>query len=335
MAYLDVAKLTHIRFMCHKVMPAVYDESLSYLEGLAKLTFKLNETIDNVNALDDNVEYLNDVVIDVDARVTTMEHTLDTFLTEIEKEFAELMVEFNKEIDDKLAEVDAEMAEIDERVSAIEDSLDAKFAEFEAKVNALIRDLTNLVNAELKIIRDMYTLFEAEMKAYVEEEIQKALEQIPDLTNIYVIDPSTGKLSKVQDAINNIFDFNLCNAFTIDEINELGMTINQMNSIMVKSIPRGLTVKEWLHDAKKILLTQVEPNNAEKFAYPHTFVFDYLRGIKVWHDKNADLNNQLISVAGCYSCDELNELAFTCDEVNAFNITCADYNLKGNMIMVR
>ena len=335
MAYLDVAKLTHIRFMCHKVMPAVYDESLSYLEGLAKLTFKLNETIDNVNALDDNVEYLNDSVIDINDRVVVMEHTLDTFLSDIEKEFEELTKKYDAEIDAKLKEVDDEMVEIDARVTALEDSLDAKFIEFEARINALIRDLTILVNAELKVIRDMYTLFEIQMKEYVEEEIKKALEQIPDLTNIYVIDPSTGKLSKVQDAINNIFDFSLYYAFTINEVNELGMSIDEVNKIMVNYIPKGMNVRQWLHDAKKILLTQVDAIKAKKFAYPHSFVFDYLKGILVWHDKNVDLNNQLISVAGCYSCDELNTLAFTIDEVNDFNITCANYNLKGNMIMVR
>ena len=335
MAYIDVAKLAHIRFMCHKILPATYDESLSYMEGLAKLVFKLNETIDNVNALDDNVSMLNDSVVNIDNRVSAMESQLDTFLSDIEKEFEELTKEFDKEIDAKLKEVDDEMAEIDARVSALEASLDAKFVEFEAKINALIRELTNLVNSELKVIRDMYTLFEIEMKEYVEEEVRKALEQIPDLTTIYVIDPTTGKLSKVQDALNNVFDFNLYNALTIDEVNELGMDINTINLIMVNSIPRGMKIREWLHDAKRILLTQVVPNIAEKFAYPHTFVFNYLTGSKVWHDKNVDLNNQLISVAGCYSCDELNTMAFTIDEVNAFELSCYDYNLKGNMVMVR
>ena len=87
MAYIDVNKLTHIRFMCHKVLPAVYDESLSYLEGLAKLTYKLNETIDSVNALDDNVEFLNDAVVDLNTRVTAVEGSVSTFLEEMTRIF--------------------------------------------------------------------------------------------------------------------------------------------------------------------------------------------------------------------------------------------------------
>ena len=60
MAYLSVDKIAVIRLQLHKVLPAVYDESLSYLEGLSKLTYKLNETIGAVNALNDNVDTLND-----------------------------------------------------------------------------------------------------------------------------------------------------------------------------------------------------------------------------------------------------------------------------------
>lgn len=334
MAYIDVNKLTHIRFMCHKVLPAVYDESLSYLEGLAKLTNKLNETIDSVNALDDNVEFLNDSVINLNTRVTTVETTLNTFLTQIEREFEALTQEYDRKIDAKLAEVDAELVDVDKRVTALEQGIDKRFDELENRINQSIRDLTVLVNEELKVINSMYAYFEEDMREYVEEEVKNALKQIPDLTNIFVIDPTTGKLSKVQDAINNIFIFSAREAFTIDEWNELGMDINTANSIMVKSIPRGLTVYEWLRDAKQILVTQVVPAIAEKFAYPHSIVFDYLSGSKVWHDRNVDINQQLIAASGCYSCDEINTLGFTVDEINAFGITCYDYILKANSIMV-
>ena len=335
MKYTIVDKIAHIRFMCKKILPAVYDESLSYMEGLAKLTFKLNETITSVNALNDNVSVLNDSVVEIDQRVTTMENTLDNFLSEIEKEFEELTEKYDAEIDAKLAQVDEELEDVDRRVTALERSIDAKFAEFEARINETIRELTILVNSEINLIRKLYSSFEEEMKIYVQEKIDEALSQIPDLTNIYVIDPTTGELAKVQTAIHNVFHFNLVNALTIDEYNEIGMTINQWKSVMVKSVPRGMTIREWLHDAKKILLEQISHAKAKLFAYPHTFVYGYLSGNLVWHDENVDLNQQLIQTAGCYSCSELNTMAFTCDEINAFNITCSDYVMYANSIMVR
>lgn len=36
-------------YRCQKILPLVYDDSLSYLEYLGKLTGKMNEIIDNIN----------------------------------------------------------------------------------------------------------------------------------------------------------------------------------------------------------------------------------------------------------------------------------------------
>lgn len=335
MGYIDVQKITHLRLLCKKVLPAVYDESLSYLEGLAKLTHKLNEVINNVNAMDDNIDMLNESVIDLNQRVEVVENSVDTFLEQMTAAFEELTKEYDAKIDAKLAEVDEELVNVDARVSALEQSIDSKFAEFEKEINTAIRNLTRVVNEEVRKIQELYSSFEIEMKEYIEEEVRKAISEIPDLTTVYVIDPTTGKLTKIQKALDNVFLFNAYNALTVDEWNALGMTVDEANHIIVKSIPRGMTIIEWLHDAKLILLEQIEAVKARVFAYPHSFVKQYLTGEYVWHDKNVDLNQQLIAVSGCYSCDELETMAFTCDEIVNFNISCYDYIMSANAIMVR
>lgn len=333
--YAIIDRISAIRVRCNKILPATYGESLSYMEAIAKLVYKVNETIEAVNGLNGNVDALNDSVIDINKRVTSVENTLSSFLDDIERQFQEITQEYDRKIDAKLGEVDVKLAEVDARVTNLEQGIDKRFDELEATINQSIHELTMLVNEELHVINEMYVKFEADMKDYVEEKIREALKQIPDLTNIYVIDPTTGKLSKVQDAINNIFIFSAYNAFTVDEWNELGMNISEANSIMIKSIPRGLTIYEWLRDAKRILLTQVLPSVAEKFAYPHTFVFDYLNGAKVWHDRNVDINQQLIASSGCYCCDELVTMGFSCDEIIGFNLTYFDYVMRANKLMVR
>lgn len=332
MAYISVQKIANIRLLCKKVLPAVYDESLSYLESISKLTFKLNETINSVNALNDNISVLNDSVTELDVRVEAVERTIDSFEAEINARFAQLEAEIN-------AEVDAKLEDVETRVSALEHSIDSQIAEFERviteRLNTLEREITQLLALEVERINRLYASFEVEMRAYINEKIQEALEEIPDLTNIYVVDPTTGKLAKVQDAINNIFIFSAYNAFTCDEFNALGIDIDFLNDVMVKSIPRGMTIYEWLRDAKRILLEQVAPAIAETFAYPHSIVYDYLAGSKVWHDRNVDINQQLIAASGCYSCDELVTLAYTVNEIIGFNITCFDYVMKANSLMVR
>jgi hypothetical protein len=64
-------------------------------------------------------------------------------------------------------------------------------------------------------------------------------------------------------------------------------------------------------------------------------VFDYLSGSKVWHDRNEDINQQLIATSGCYCCDELVTMGFSCDEIIGFNLTYFDYVMRANKLMVR
>ena len=51
-----------LRFWCRKVLPLVYDDSLSYYEVLCKVSEKLNEVIANEDAQNDAIEALTEAV---------------------------------------------------------------------------------------------------------------------------------------------------------------------------------------------------------------------------------------------------------------------------------
>lgn len=51
-------KLPVFRFWCQKVLPLVYDDSLSYYEVLCKVVEYLNNVIKDLNSVVDNVEEL-------------------------------------------------------------------------------------------------------------------------------------------------------------------------------------------------------------------------------------------------------------------------------------
>ena len=46
--------LKPFRFWCQKILPLVYDDSLSYYELLCKVVDYLNQTMENVDNLNDN-----------------------------------------------------------------------------------------------------------------------------------------------------------------------------------------------------------------------------------------------------------------------------------------
>lgn len=338
MSYISVDKIAVIRLKLHKVLPAVYDESLSYLEGLSKLSYKLNETIGAVNALNDNVDTLNYSVVELNDRVTAVEGEIDGFEAEITQRIAELETSLTSKIDTAIdgmeAEVNEKLGEVDTKLN----DMDARIEDMEQYVQETVTQLTEdfraIITAEIARINELYLSFEGEMRQYVIDTVNELIQNIPDLTNIYVISPASGQLVKVQVAINEIFDFSLYNALTCDEYNSFEFSCDDVNSLMVNSIPRGFTVREWLHDAKQLLMKIMPVEKIEKWLQPNSVVFGYLSGLKDYLYKNVDLNATMWEWAGTFTCNELVTLGKSCDEIIAYDISCADYMLKGNTIMV-
>lgn len=55
-------KIAPLQFWTHKILPLVYDESLSYYEVLCKVAQKLNETIESVNLSTEEVTHMREIV---------------------------------------------------------------------------------------------------------------------------------------------------------------------------------------------------------------------------------------------------------------------------------
>ena len=54
-----------VKFWCFKVLPLVYDDSLSYYEVLCKIRDKLNEMISTMKGLDDTVKSLQQAIAQI------------------------------------------------------------------------------------------------------------------------------------------------------------------------------------------------------------------------------------------------------------------------------
>lgn len=77
----SIVKMNRFRFWCQKVLPLVYDDSLSYYEVLCKVVDYLNQLIENDTAiqaiLDDygqDISELQDLVSDLERQVDNYIH---------------------------------------------------------------------------------------------------------------------------------------------------------------------------------------------------------------------------------------------------------------------
>lgn len=85
-------RLKHFRFWCQKVIPLVYDDSLSYYEVLCKVKDKLNEIITQQNTTGEAVESLQLAVDELNACCDEVKKTLDGDLTDLMKDIIEKTV---------------------------------------------------------------------------------------------------------------------------------------------------------------------------------------------------------------------------------------------------
>ena len=74
-----MVKIDKVKFWCYKVLPLVYDDSLSYYELLCKVVSKLNELIEKYASFDD-------VVVEIQSAIDALQKQIDEFdTTYIEK----------------------------------------------------------------------------------------------------------------------------------------------------------------------------------------------------------------------------------------------------------
>lgn len=73
-------KIDSLRFWCNKILPLVYDDSLSYYETLCKIAEKLNEIINDMNNLP---EYIADLVSN-----EKLKEILSTLLNNLQEQIA-------------------------------------------------------------------------------------------------------------------------------------------------------------------------------------------------------------------------------------------------------
>lgn len=76
-------RLEKLRFWCQKVLPTIYDDSLSYYELLNKVVEHLNTTVE---AVDDAIDEINSFETSVNSSIEEFENSVNASIDEFEEE---------------------------------------------------------------------------------------------------------------------------------------------------------------------------------------------------------------------------------------------------------
>jgi hypothetical protein len=140
--------IDNLRYWCNKILPLVYDDSLSYYEVLCKTRAKLNEVIDSTNGL---------------------LAAWNTYKNDIDKAFGEYT------------------AGLDKKFADLTDKIDADFLRYKDIVNDMIRDEFATQERRLKAQDDKIAAQDTQITAISDKvnrfitEYNQTITQIPDM----------------------------------------------------------------------------------------------------------------------------------------------------------
>lgn len=336
---VDFRYVGKLRFWCQKVLPLVYDDSLSYYEALCKICAKLNETIEQLNALADDVTELEGRVSKNEADIQRLKDTygrlealVEQFLIDVEARFNELEGLLTARIDLLSRRVDNKLDDVDRRLANAENKIDTEIARMKAdfdlqtvrldrRIDELTLQLQGLINARLEqldkefravinqqiiVLHEEIERVEGEVKAWVEAKLEEFLRNLPDVQNVLVYDPTSDRteLVKIQVAIDNIFFKYRYGSLTAHELDHLNYNCEQLDHFFVDYVPRGLTCYQWDILARKYVWTD-----------PKVMTYHPKTGALVL-DREVDIfNTDLLRVAGSWNCTEFDEML---PDVNTF-----------------
>lgn len=188
-----------VRPLCsyyRRVLPAVYDDSLSYYEQLCRIKYKLNEVIKNLNDLEENLPSYVKQAID------------------------EALGGWEERMEEQFAEQNA-------RIAAAEKKIDDSVAEMQAQLDAAIREMEQTINTQLNALYLILVNGINANRAYIDSQISLLKAEFPDLSTVYVISPVDGQLVKIQDCVNDMYNVLRYGALTAAQYDALQLTAKE------------------------------------------------------------------------------------------------------------
>lgn len=190
----DLNDIKFKRSMFLPVLPLVYDDALSYIEQLGRISKKINEVIDYVDGLELNV--LEQANAYTDAKVAGFQIQVDQIIAEFNRIVAEIEADntqFKQDINDKIDELEREVDYFNQALIATTEAINNR--------------------TDMAIAQNNESLL-AQMRTY--------------LANILVINFITGEEMSVQEMFNFLCKYHLEDALTYMELGAKNCTYNTL-----------------------------------------------------------------------------------------------------------
>lgn len=186
-----------LRFWCQKVLPAVYDQSLSYYEALCKMGAFLNKMLEELEKMQDNIDALHEAFVNlqnwVNAEIERFETDMENRFNEFKQEIYDLFEQYKEEADTYINQ------QLNQYKQETTEWLSQKFEDFKTEANQYIDNIfeqyKNETNQEFNSWKQEFTNTFNEWKSQVDQSITNLGDRV---TNI------EGDISEINSQIDNL-----------------------------------------------------------------------------------------------------------------------------------
>lgn len=177
--------IPYLRFWCQKVLPAVYDQSLSYYEVLCKLAAFLNKMLEELEKMQDNIDALHKAYKDlqdwVNAEIARFEAHMEQHFDDLTRELWNRFEEYKNNTNTTLQQW------FNDYATNTTNNLNKKFNDFVTNANTRIDQMfntyTSSTNNEFNTWKTDFTNQYNQWKNEVDGQIRNINSNISSLTN--------------------------------------------------------------------------------------------------------------------------------------------------------
>ena len=177
--------IPYLRFWCQKVLPAVYDQSLSYYEVLCKLAAFLNKMVEELEKMQDNIDALHKAYKDlqdwVNAEIARFEAHMEQHFDDLTQELWNRFEEYKNNTNTTLQQW------FNNYATNTTNNLNKKFNDFvnnaNTRIDQMFNTYTSSTNNEFNTWKNDFTNQYNQWKDEVNGQISNINSNISSLTN--------------------------------------------------------------------------------------------------------------------------------------------------------
>lgn len=205
------------KIYCQKILPLVYDDSLSYYETICKFQSKLNEVIEAMDGL--SLEVLTEANAYTDEKIAEQQAAIDEVVAEMEQLIADTREELQSIIDDTTATFNEKIALLDERYTNFTNIVEARLINFNSRLEALSDKIDN----DIAGVNARTDLAIEQNNEYIFEQIGEQLFEDVKVRNMF-----TGQTVTIQQMFDFLGSMHVTDGIDYEELAEREKTVSEM-----------------------------------------------------------------------------------------------------------